>query len=316
MDTDYGVGIPARNEAANISGLLESLLGQTVSPAAVIVCVNGSTDNTYEIAAGYAAQDPLVQVIRSAPGKVNAWHAIADRAPADKIMFCDGDVLPDREAAARLLDCLAGNPNLIIAGGTIWSINAKKTFFARYCVAAETGPPVPQWLTGGLYMVRLGALRARAAELGLELLPRDLINEDGFLELITAGRNKFTQEAFVKAAGVDSFRDWRRRYVRILAGKLQLEQRYASLIRTETAAADGGEPNKKTGRIKRVWADLRAVFAATRTIDSFRVRLGVRGVALAKLGLNLYYKLVGGPYCKTTWTPAASTKKQLAEHEK
>ena len=61
-------------------------------------------------------------------------------------------------------------------------------------------------------------------------MPCDTVNDDGFLELITTGHNKLIRDAFVSSACVDSFRDWRGRYVRILAGQKQLERRYSELI--------------------------------------------------------------------------------------
>ncbi len=314
MNSDYCIGVPARNEATNIASLLKTLLEQTVPPRKILVCVNGTTDDTYEIASGYAEENSLIEVIRSEPGKANAWHEIIKRVSTDKVLFCDGDVLVDREAAEKLLQCLDSDQELILAGGTAWSINAKKTFFAKYCIAAEPEPPEPKWVIGRLYMIRLEKLKARVSELNIELMPRDTINDDGYLELITSGHNKLIREAFVTSAGVDSFSDWRHRYVRILAGQLELERRYADLLSPDDArdqTAKEKEKLKKNGRLGRIFRDLRRTHDETGHIDSIRERMGIMFVALVKICINFYYKIVGGPYCRTSWVEAKSTKKKI-----
>lgn len=313
MEAAYCIGVPARNEAVNIAGLLDSLLAQTVPPRKIIVCVNGTTDDTFEIASRYAQKHPCVQVITSDPGKANAWHEIIKQVSTDLVMFCDGDVTADKHAAEKLLECLNSDDKLILAGGTAWSINEKKTFFARYFVAAEPEPPEPKWVIGRLYMLRLGKLQARVKELGIELMPRDTINDDGYLELVSSGCNTLTRAAFVTAAGVDSFSDWRHRYVRILAGQKELENRYADLPLPESAEPTPKQREKSTGngRLGRICRDLRQTYEESRQVDGLGLRMGIMCIALAKIGINFYYKIVGGPYCKTAWAEARSTKKQL-----
>ncbi|MDD5597821.1 MAG: glycosyltransferase family A protein [Victivallaceae bacterium] len=313
MESAYCIGVPARNEAVNIAGLLDSLLAQTVPPRKIIVCVNGTTDDTFEIASRYAEKNKLVQVITSDPGKANAWHEIIKHASTDIVMFCDGDVSADKQAAEKLLELLNSDENLILAGGTAWSINEKKTFFAKYFVAAEPEPPEPKWVIGRLYMLRLGKLKTRVKELDIELMPRDTINDDGYLELVSSGYNSLTKAAFVTAAGVDSFSDWRRRYIRILAGQKELENRYANLRFPENTEPTPKQREKSTrhGRIGRIYRDLRRTYEESRHAGSIRERMGVMLIALAKICINFYYKIGGGPYCKTTWAEAKSTKKEL-----
>lgn len=314
MDSDYCIGVPVRNEAVNILSLLKTLLTQSVAPKKIVVCVNGTTDKTFEIASGFAEENPVVEVIRSDPGKANAWHEIIKHVTTDKVLFCDGDILMNENAAEKLLQCLDCDTDLILAGGTAWSINEKKTFFAKYFVGAESEPPEPKWVIGRLYMLRLQKLKARINELGIELMPRDTINDDGYLELVTSGHNILTKEAFVTSAGVDSFSDWRHRYVRILAGQKELESRYSNLLRSDDVqdqSAKEKEKSIKNGRIWRILRDIRCTYGENRYIDSIRVRMGIMCMAFVKTAINLYYKIVGGPYCRTTWTEAKSTKKEL-----
>ena len=319
MDSDYCIGVPARNEAVNILSLLKTLLGQTVAPVKIVVCVNGTTDDSFEIASKFAKENPTIEVVRSDPGKANAWHEIIKHVSTDKILFCDGDILMDENAAEKLLQCLDSDKDLILAGGTAWSINEKKSFFAKYFVAAESEAPEPKWVIGRLYMLRLEKLKARLDKLDVELMPRDTINDDGYLELMTSGHNILTKEAFVTSAGVDSFSDWRHRYVRILAGQKELESRYGNLLLPDNAhnqTAKEKEKSTKNGRVGRILRDLRFNYDECKHIDSFRERMGIMSMAFVKIAINFYYKIVGGPYCKTTWTEAKSTKKELKSQKK
>jgi glycosyltransferase involved in cell wall biosynthesis len=314
MDSDYCIGVPARNEAVNISSLLKTLLEQTIPPQKIVICVNGTTDDTFEIASRIAEENKTIEVIRSDPGKANAWHEIIKHVTTDKVLFCDGDVFVDENAAEKLLQCMDSDKNLILAGGTAWSINEKKTFFAKYFVGAESEPPEPKWVIGRLYMLHLKSLKVRLDELGVELMPRDTINDDGYLELVTSGYNTLTKEAFVTSAGVDSFSDWRHRYVRILAGQKELENRYAELLCPDDAqdqTAKEQEKSTKYGRLGRIFRDIRCTYGESKDIDSICVRMGIMTMAFVKIAINLYYKIVGGPLCQTTWTEAKSTKKEL-----
>jgi len=314
MDSDYCIGVPARNESVNILSLLKTLLGQSVPPQKIIVCVNATTDDTFEIASEFAKENPAIEVVRSEPGKANAWHEIIKHVSSDKVLFCDGDILMDENAAEKLLQCLDSDEDLMLAGGTAWSINERKTFFAKYFVGVESEPPEPKWVIGRIYMLGLEKLKTRVNELGIELMPRNTINDDGYLELVSSGHNVLTKEAFVTSAGVDSFSDWRHRYVRILAGQKELESRYSKLARSDDAqdqTAKEKEKSTKGGRIGRVFRDIRSTYGDSKHIDSPCVRMGIMCMAFVKIAINIYYKIIGGPYCETTWTEAKSTKKEL-----
>ena len=106
-------GIPVRNEALNIVSLLKSIMEQTIPPEKIIICVNGSTDATYDIAVIQAEKNDLIEVIRSDPAKPTPGARSLNKFRLIKFCFGDGDVFIDHEAAERLLRCLDSDPELI-----------------------------------------------------------------------------------------------------------------------------------------------------------------------------------------------------------
>jgi chlorobactene glucosyltransferase len=92
--------IPARNEAANISACVESLLAQDYPLYHVAVLNDQSTDSTGAQLDRLAGNHPRLQVIHgdSAPpprwnGKSCACHRLAQRAEGEWLLFTDADTV-------------------------------------------------------------------------------------------------------------------------------------------------------------------------------------------------------------------------------
>lgn len=92
------VVVPARNEEANISALLESLLVQDHPPASIVVVDDQSTDGTAAVVAGFTARDPRVRRV-AGRGPPPGWHgkpaALVEgfaATTAPWILFVDADV--------------------------------------------------------------------------------------------------------------------------------------------------------------------------------------------------------------------------------
>ena len=91
-DHAVDVVIPVRNGAPFLRECLDSVMGQTRAPRAVIVVDDGSTDATPQILAEYAAKWPKLMAIRSEPIGVSHARNLAIRAcAAPYVAFLDSD---------------------------------------------------------------------------------------------------------------------------------------------------------------------------------------------------------------------------------
>jgi len=92
--------VPARNEAADVSATLHSLLAQDYPNLQIIAVDDRSTDQTAAITDDIAAQHPeklrALHITELPPGWLGKTHAMAlaaRQAPTDYLLFTDADVL-------------------------------------------------------------------------------------------------------------------------------------------------------------------------------------------------------------------------------
>ncbi len=89
--------IPARDEEKNILTLLQSLKNQDYKHIEVIVLDDHSSDETYNITAGFALENPAFKVIKGKElpagwlGKNFACHQLARQAKGKYLLFLDAD---------------------------------------------------------------------------------------------------------------------------------------------------------------------------------------------------------------------------------
>lgn len=112
---DLAVVIPARNEAASLPRLLESLTSQTLRPRRIVVVDDASEDGTGELARRY----PGVTVVDGAPlppgwtGKTWACHQGVRAADTERIVFLDADVVVAPDGLAAVVDELDRRGGLV-----------------------------------------------------------------------------------------------------------------------------------------------------------------------------------------------------------
>lgn len=104
--------IPARDEAAHIGDAARAVLAALRPQDELIVCDDGSTDDTRGILTRLAATDARLRVIDGEPlpegqiGKPHACQQLSDAARGDLLVFLDADVRLQPDALARLAGLL------------------------------------------------------------------------------------------------------------------------------------------------------------------------------------------------------------------
>ncbi len=108
--------IPARNEEARITPVLQSVLACTGVDFEVIVADDSSTDQTARIVTDMAKADPRLKLIttRALPegwlGKTNACHFLSTEAGNKHAVFLDADVTLEPDALSRIASEFARRP--------------------------------------------------------------------------------------------------------------------------------------------------------------------------------------------------------------
>jgi biofilm PGA synthesis N-glycosyltransferase PgaC len=133
----YAVVTPARNERDNLERLAESLVGQTLLPAAWVVVDDGSEDGTAESAARLAEQHPWIRVALPeatgdgavAQGRREGRDLLAFRrgvaaldGPVDVVVKVDADTSFEGAYFETLMSRFAAQPDLGIAGGSCYEL--------------------------------------------------------------------------------------------------------------------------------------------------------------------------------------------------
>lgn len=300
MGVNYSVGVPVRNEERTIVKTLESILLQSIQPNNIIVCVNGSDDNTYQKVLDMSLAEEKIVLTTSNPGKANAWNKIVSEASDNYVMFCDGDVIINSDAAKNLFDAFAKNQELIIVGGSnAYFTSDDKAIFSRFFTENSEGRPIKQdWICGRLYMAKLDELFRLANRLEIELMPKDIINEDEFLGMITTGYMVIIDSAYNLSMQVSTFHDWQIGFKRVLAGQKQLKERYPSYF---------GDTDFSMKR-------LRNYVTRFNEIDDWGKKAGVTSLFLLRTALNIYYKFSDKLDYSNVWKETQSTKIEIKKN--
>ena len=123
---NYVLITPARNEAQYIEMTLRSMVAQTCKPLRWVIVSDGSTDETDEIVARYAAEHPWIELVglpqrkeRHFAGKVLAFNAGLERVvavPYEVVVSLDADISFDSDYFAFLMGKLTADPELGLVG--------------------------------------------------------------------------------------------------------------------------------------------------------------------------------------------------------
>ena len=129
MIRSYAIVTPARDEAANLPRLAESLAAQTILPQSWTIVDNGSTDGTSEVASRLAGEHDWIHVF-SLPGgaapdrggpivrALQAGIAALESNPPAILVNVDADISIEPDYFARLLGKFEADARLGIASGS------------------------------------------------------------------------------------------------------------------------------------------------------------------------------------------------------
>lgn len=122
----YVLITPARNEEANISKTIESVISQTTLPKKWVIVSDGSTDRTDEIVKGYLSANSWIEFVRMPEhrdrhfaAKVECFNAGYEKLQGlnfDIIGNLDADISFDKEYFESLLGRFADDSKLGVAG--------------------------------------------------------------------------------------------------------------------------------------------------------------------------------------------------------
>jgi biofilm PGA synthesis N-glycosyltransferase PgaC len=126
----YVVITPVRNEAEFIEKTIHSMIQQTIRPTEWVIVNDGSTDETAEIVARYAAKYPWIRLVnredrgarQRGKGVVEAFYTGYETLAQDYdfIVKLDGDLSFEPTYFESLWREFASNPRLGIAGGGVY----------------------------------------------------------------------------------------------------------------------------------------------------------------------------------------------------
>lgn len=181
----YSVALPVRNEIHTLADVVAAYVGQAVAPSEILLCVNGSTDGTLELARRLEAEHPrLVRVIESdaADRKPGAWRAGFAEATNDLVLFGDGDALPAPENGRVLVEVMVSDARIAAVAAAICIVRPDRPrslfdWFSPDHLGVRPGAPR---LQGPQYLLHRHRWREVIAELGIPLMP-DVVSDDGYI---------------------------------------------------------------------------------------------------------------------------------------
>lgn len=164
--------IPAFNAACQLDDALRCLIVQAPADTEILVCDDGSTDATAEIAARYAARCPGVRLLRQANAGAAAARNAAFRASAGRwAYFFDADDLCAPGTLPAMLSLAKAHPDAVIHCGWSKFVSDPAQAMAGPILATQ---PLPGW-----QWVPLAFERDYPTYPGSFLLPRSLVEKAG-----------------------------------------------------------------------------------------------------------------------------------------
>jgi glycosyltransferase involved in cell wall biosynthesis len=130
--------IVTRNRPAQFARCLPTLLAQRRAPDELVVVDSSSNDDTARLVSQWMAPYPVRLVRQPHEGVAAARNAGLAAAAHDIIAFVDDDVLLEPECLELLEFCFLRDPNVGIAGGSIYHMECgREDVVARFMRVAQ-----------------------------------------------------------------------------------------------------------------------------------------------------------------------------------
>ncbi len=243
--------IPARNEAHQIAGCIESLRQQSFSPEEIIVVDDCSTDGTRAVIEGLPEGGVAVKIVRGSEppkGWLGKSHAIVQglaHAEGAWLLFTDADTIHAPATLASALAWAERNEAALLSitgdqrAGSPWEKIVQPLVFrlldALYPLAGANGTNAARAAANGIYMlVRRDAYEA----IGTHESFRDVVLED--VAMARAFRKAGHRTAFLRGEDLlqvrmyRSFREiwegWTKNFSHLLNGNVRHARLVAAVV--------------------------------------------------------------------------------------
>nr|WP_243886414.1 glycosyltransferase family 2 protein [Dermatophilus congolensis] len=204
--------IPAYNEGKVIGRCLDALVSTGID-AEIVVAVNGSTDNTAEIARSY---DNVRVIDIAMPGKANALNEGDRVAQAFPRIFLDADIVLGPGALAAMVETLTTSHTRVAAPQVRFNSAGASWAVKQYYEVYERTPYVTQGLVGlGVYGLSRSA-RSRFREFPA------LQADDLFIQRLFAPAERITTAGWFEVQTPRTLKDLVRVRTRVARGNAVL----------------------------------------------------------------------------------------------
>jgi glycosyltransferase involved in cell wall biosynthesis len=124
--------IPSYNGESKIGNILQALVAQSFKNFEVVVAIDGSKDQTQEIANGCQERLDLKVITQRNRGRAAVRNFGAANATGDLLIFFDDDMTPSPDAVKKHYEFHSQNANIILAGNPIENIEPQKSDIQNY----------------------------------------------------------------------------------------------------------------------------------------------------------------------------------------
>lgn len=249
------VCVPIYNEEENVTRIVRNIqdnsLWKESEKKEIILCINGSTDDSSNIAVELSKNDSKIRVIITPKkSKNHAWELLRDAShPRSSILFyVDADVLLGkntlRDLNSELIDC----PHLVIVSARATPLKDQSNNWHQRVIATQLERELDQYnqlrLMGACYAIR----RANALRVKMPEDPR--ISDDSFLEAKFWNRFEVKQGVIVHYR-VATFLDYLSQRIRWKTSSTLLNKKYPELAQ-KIRLRKKIEKNSKGGNLEQI----------------------------------------------------------------